>query len=315
MRPILRWNYPRSIPPADFIGSLSTQLYAKSTHFLLELVQNADDNIYECKRPTLSFSYKPGSLRIDCNEVGLTEANVEALCAVSRSTKSSKTRHGEHIGEKGIGFKSVFKAADVVWISSRDFTFKFDRVKSALGMVTPVWADFPEAIEAGCTSMYLQLSRDCDEQDLVRELMDFDPNLLIFLRRVEEINLRIVRPQIDHKQQEWQKTMRKTEETQHGKTVVMILDGKHKLQYLIRSHVVSGLPPERKRPNWSETKILLGFPVLDLSQGHPQLPLQNVYSFLPIRNYGLKVAWFCMHRLSSMLVLTSFRFSYKVTSS
>lgn len=117
---------------------MSSQLYAKSTHFLLELVQNADDNVYECNKPALSFSYKPGSLRIDCNDVRLSEANVEALYAVNRSTKSGKTRHGEQISKKGIGFKSYFKATNMVWISSRDFRFKLNKAKSPLSMVIPV---------------------------------------------------------------------------------------------------------------------------------------------------------------------------------
>lgn len=102
----------------------------------------------------MSFSYRPGSLRIDCNEVGFTAKNVEAICAINRSTKSGKTSYGEYIGEKGIGFKSVFKAADVVWISSREFTFKFDKTKP-LGMVSPIWAEFPEATQPGCTSIVL----------------------------------------------------------------------------------------------------------------------------------------------------------------
>jgi hypothetical protein len=192
-------------PPGN---SLSSQLYAKSTHFLLELVQNADDNTYECQRPTLSFSYKPGSLRIDCNEVGFQAANVEALCAINRSTKSGKTSHGEQIGEKGIGFKSVFKAADVVWISSREYTFKFDKSKSPLGMVTPIWSSFPEPTLPGCTSTYLQLSESYDEETVVNELLTFDINLLIFLRRIDEINLRVVR----EGQQVWERRIWKTKE-------------------------------------------------------------------------------------------------------
>ncbi len=40
------------------------------------------------------------------NEQGFTEANVRALCAINNSTK--KGIQG-YIGQKGIGFKSVFK--------------------------------------------------------------------------------------------------------------------------------------------------------------------------------------------------------------
>ena len=46
----------------------------KDTHFLLELIQNADDNSHDCGNPTLSFTYKPGCLRIDVMKSALTPA-------------------------------------------------------------------------------------------------------------------------------------------------------------------------------------------------------------------------------------------------
>lgn len=263
--------------------SLSSQLYAKSTHFLLELIQNADDNTYNCPSPTLSFSYKPGSLRIDCNEVGFTGENVEAICAISRSTKSGKTSDGEHIGEKGIGFKSVFKAADVVWISSGAFTFKFDKTKF-LGMVAPIWTDFPEPTRPGCTSIYLQLSKVYEEETLIHELLTFDTNLLIFLRRIKEINIRVTR----RDEQVWEKKIGKIETRQDADRVTVLHAGETTFQYLIRTHVIKNLPKEHKRLNWPQTKILLAFPIAEFPE-QPRFTPQNVYAFLPIRNYGLKV--------------------------
>lgn len=270
---------------ADILSSHSSQLYAKSTHFIQELVQNADDNIYpEGRRPTISFTYKPGKLRIDCNEVGFTAANVEAICAVSQSTKSGKAHHGEHIGEKGIGFKSVFKAADVVWISSRDFSFKFDTTESPLGMVKPEWADFPEPTRPDCTSMLLELSESSNQDILVRGLLAFDANLLMFLRRIEEISIQVDQPG----RESWEKRIWKTRDDRGEIGVVNLHDGSDNLQYLIQAHNVKNLPAEEKRPDWSETSILLAFPVVEAAQ-EPRLLLQNVYAFLPIRNYGFKV--------------------------
>jgi hypothetical protein len=232
----------------------------------------------------LSFSYKPGSLRIDCNEVGFTAENVEAICAISRSTNSGKTQDGEYIGEKGIGFKSVFKAADVVWISSREFTFKFDKNKF-LGMVAPVWEDFPEPTLLGFTSIYLQLSKEYEEKTLIRELLTFDTNLLIFLRRIEEINIGV-----DRQEQEiWQKKIRKIESPQGADRLAVLRAGESTYQYLIRTHIIKDLPHERRRPDWPHTKILLAFPTAGSPEQQPQLVPQNVYAFLPIRNYGLKV--------------------------
>lgn len=276
--------------------SLSSQLYEKSTHFLLELIQNADDNTYNCPSPTLSFSYKPGSLRIDCNEVGFTAENVEAICAISRSTKSGKTSYGEYIVEKGIGFKSVFKAADVVWISSREFTFKFDKTKF-LGMVAPIWADFPETTRPECTSIYLQLSKDYEEETLIHELLTFDTNLLIFLRRIEEINIRVTR----RDEQVWEKKIRKTESRQGADRVTVLHAGESTFPYLIRTHVIKDLPNEHKRPNWPQTKILLAFPTAELPEQPRPIP-QNVYAFLPIRNYGLKVTRPCLPASCLMII-------------
>jgi hypothetical protein len=231
----------------------------------------------------LSFSYRPGSLRIDCNEEGFTAENVEAICAISRSTKSGKTSHGEYIGEKGIGFKSVFKAADVVWISSREFTFKFDKTKF-LGMVIPIWADFPEPVQPGWTSIYLQLSKEYEEETLIQELLSFDNNLLIFLRRIEMISVRVSRQD----EQVWEKTIQKTETCQGDNRVTILQVGDSTFQYLIRTHIIKDLPKEQKRPNWPQTKLLLAFPTADFPE-QPCLAPQKVYAFLPIRNFGLKV--------------------------
>ncbi|KAK4123606.1 hypothetical protein N657DRAFT_633852 [Parathielavia appendiculata] len=157
------------------------RLYAKSTHFLLEIIQNADDNNYNCPTPTLRFSYRPGSLRIDCNEAGFTEEKVEAICAINRSTKSGKTSYGEHIGEKGIGFKSVFRVADVVWISSGAFRFKLDKTSA-----------FRFKLDKTKRLGILQLTRGAEGEVLMHELLSFDVNLLIFLRRIQEISICVV---------------------------------------------------------------------------------------------------------------------------
>jgi hypothetical protein len=249
----------------------------------LELIQNADDNTYNCPIPTLSFSYRPGSLRIDCNEVGFTAENVDAICAIGRSTKSGKTSDGEYIGEKGIGFKSVFKAADVVWISSSAFTFKFDRTKF-LGMVTPVWEEFPEATQPGHTSIYLKLSNGYEEDTLMKELLAFDINILIFLRHIREISIRVsCGDDLACETRLW-----KTESQQASDRVVILHARETTSRYLIRTHTIKDLPKELKRLNWSQTKILLAFPITGFTE-QPRLESQSVYAFLPIRDYGFKV--------------------------
>jgi hypothetical protein len=262
---------------------LSDQLYNKSTHFLLELLQNADDNTFNCKTPIVNFTYRPGSLRVDCNEVGFSEQNVRALCTIGESTKAGVNRSTRYIGEKGIGFKSFFKAADVVWISSRHFSFKLDR-NQELGMIAPLWNDFPKEPIPGYTSFYLKLAADYDEAELVRDIRSLDSNLLIFLRRIREINLRITTSD-DYT---WSARLTRND-TWDGKNLFTVLSrGDSATRYLVRKHVVIHNTPEKKRPSCSESEMLLAFPDFNCFN-KTQITSQSVYAFLPIRDFGFKV--------------------------
>ncbi|WIA32564.1 hypothetical protein OEZ86_003378 [Tetradesmus obliquus] len=89
---------------------LSQELYSSSSHFVLELVQNADDNRYPpAAVPALEFLLLPNFIAALNNEAGLSAADLAALCDIGASTKLEQ----RWIGYKGIGFKSVFKATDV----------------------------------------------------------------------------------------------------------------------------------------------------------------------------------------------------------
>lgn len=77
-------------------------------------------------------------LRTDCNEVGFTLKQLDALTRVSRSTKKTIADGSKgYISEKGIGFKSVFKVADVVHIARSFYEFKLDR-NEPVGMILPI---------------------------------------------------------------------------------------------------------------------------------------------------------------------------------
>lgn len=76
-------------------------------HVLLQ-VQNADDNIYpENVEPTLIFILQETGIIVLNNERGFSSKNIRALCDVGNSTK--KGSGTGYIGQKGIGFKSVFR--------------------------------------------------------------------------------------------------------------------------------------------------------------------------------------------------------------
>lgn len=137
------------------IKRLSLELYSKDTHFVLELIQNADDNSYPgivetgtgkpeaweglagATPPSLKFVVGEDSILVLNNEVGFTESNIRAICDVGKSTKGAH-RSG-YIGQKGIGFKSVFRITDNPSIHSNGFHIHFDATSDAIGFILPHW--------------------------------------------------------------------------------------------------------------------------------------------------------------------------------
>ncbi|KAI3688634.1 hypothetical protein L2E82_46359 [Cichorium intybus] len=95
------------------VKNLSAELYAKDVHFLMELIQNAEDNEYpEGIDPSLEFvitskditnTGAPATLLVFNNEKGFLPNNIESLCSVGRSTKKGLRKNG-YIGEKGTMF-------------------------------------------------------------------------------------------------------------------------------------------------------------------------------------------------------------------
>ncbi|KAL2408478.1 hypothetical protein ABEF93_003919 [Exophiala dermatitidis] len=261
------------------LHTLADELYHKSTHFLLELIQNADDNEYLVAEPEITLTYKDRRLRIDCNERGFSPQNVEAICRVGSSTKAGQDRASSYVGEKGIGFKSVFKAADIVWISSNSYTFKFDK-RNVLGMIAPIWEAFPEPTDPSWTSMLLQLSPGYEEKQLLHDLKTFDPRMLIFLRRLKKVKIVIHRAG-----PVWQTTLTKKLQRNDQETAIELTQDHKTLRYMVSSYLAENLPAEPKRPGARSSQIMLAFPDCN---GAEAIESQKVYAFLPVRDYGFK---------------------------
>ncbi|KAJ6672190.1 ATP/DNA BINDING PROTEIN-RELATED [Salix viminalis] len=95
---------------------LSAELYAKDVHFLMELIQNAEDNEYlEGVDPSLEFvltsrditnTGAPATLLVFNNEKGFSAENINSICAVGNSTKKGNRKRG-YIGEKGAFFLAL----------------------------------------------------------------------------------------------------------------------------------------------------------------------------------------------------------------
>ena len=87
------------------LEKLSEDLYSEQGHFVLELIQNADDNAYppDCL-PTLRFVLSDQRILVCNNEIGFQPENVDAICDIGASTKGKhKEGYAGHKGEHALG--------------------------------------------------------------------------------------------------------------------------------------------------------------------------------------------------------------------
>ncbi|KZP08811.1 hypothetical protein FIBSPDRAFT_900968 [Athelia psychrophila] len=270
----------------------SDELYSKSTHFLLELIQNADDNTYAPSvLPELCLTLVRDSngdaiMGVQCNEVGFRAEDVVAICKVGASTKKNVEGYIGHVlvkGEKGIGFKSVFRVADVVHIASGDYKFKLDR-REELGMITPIWDDSSPARHAtpGWTAFVLELSKSEDPKEIAARLVELSSSLLLFLRRLRSLSISIGLddPVLDRaiviKCIEAENQVVQVQKTENG------IISSH--QYFMTKETISTFAEDPRRQGVSKSEIVLAFPVGDA--GKPHISPQTVHAFLPLRDYG-----------------------------
>lgn len=264
---------------------------------MFELIQNAEDNDYtraEAGReePFLIFRLHPDKIIIDSNEDGFMEANVRAICSTGESTKNVSKGY---IGEKGIGFKSVFKVASKVHIQSEPFSFFFEhrRGDGGLGMVTPIFENHHEIPSNIYTRMTLILANPSEAPKLVQDFDNLPDTLLLFLSKLRRIT--ITRSDaLGHASE--MTYSKQVELMQHRATLtkLSVSNGvgdasRHRevTTYQIRSRLLKTLPPHHARLHSNEAEVVLAFP-LD-RQSVPIIQQQHVFAFLPIRQVGFSV--------------------------
>ncbi|MFP3743056.1 DUF3883 domain-containing protein [Achromobacter sp. SIMBA_011] len=266
----------------SLLETVAQDLNSKESHFLLELVQNADDNEYaEGVAPTLAFRLTPEELVAFNNELGFLEKNVRALCSAGESSKKNKIGY---IGEKGIGFKSVFKVTDSPEIHSNGYHFKFDitNPEDSLGYVVPHWvSDRADANQGGTTVVLPARPGHLFAPTL---LSDISPTLLLFLTKLRDVQIersggssRFTRDDVDSVS-----TLTVTTNTRGGHESSEVTTYLRTRFGLDMSKIV-----EPKRENVAQTEIVLAFPMDEDGAAQPAEGCQT-YAFLPIREFGFK---------------------------
>ncbi|KAK1503613.1 hypothetical protein CABS01_09002 [Colletotrichum abscissum] len=293
------------------ILTLAKNLNTSHARFVFELLQNADDNKFVAANsrgvePFVKFSVYRERIKIECNEDGFTYHDLKAICAIGQSSKNRS--HG-YIGEKGIGFKSVFMAAYKVNILSNDFSFSFTHRKgdSGLGMVTPIWEpDFIPQCEQASSSITLHLHQYDDtslseaarqREEINREFENLPITVLLFLRNLRRIEIQFHDDNdTETKRVEYsfstsssstliERVWLSDRESSSGETV--------QRKHHVTRQVIQDAPPNENRELSegngradAETEVILAFPLTD--DYTPIIDNQPVFAFLPMMPLGFK---------------------------
>lgn len=175
---------------AALIKALAERLYTERTqHFFLELLQNADDNRYSSDvEPTIEFEYQgEDTLIIRNNELGFSAEDVYSITTAALSTKYL-VDDSAYIGEKGIGFKSVFAVADEVEIHSNGYHFALKNGE----YIIPYWIEEPyDQLSNTEIVLHLKPGRQMRQMiaDNLRELSRQTLGMILFLHKLKCIRI------------------------------------------------------------------------------------------------------------------------------
>ena len=198
-----------------------------------------------------------------------------------------------YIGQKGIGFKSVFKVTRTPQIHSRNFHFQFCAPQAAqsqdlhsLSYIIPAPLPIPEGWDprAG-TRVVLPLDRgEIDMQQLRQNLFDVQASLLLFLNRLTRI-------EVLDSQSAGGGCTRKIRKRVLADGLVEVEEVRGELvsrtSWVLVDRVLE--PAEHaRRPGIDLTKLSIAIPLLSASSRGGPLPPRDVYAFLPLRSYGFK---------------------------
>jgi anti-sigma regulatory factor (Ser/Thr protein kinase) len=262
--------------------SISRDIYSSIDRVVLELIQNADDAKYsyaedEKCTPYLKFILFPGKVILEYNEDGFTIDDVNRICDISQSNKGE-----DEIGEKGIGFKSVFMIASKVHIESKEYSFSFRVCEGGnnMQMFTPEYEASDNPPDGYTRITLTLLEEQCVRAEALQKFRKLPTTPLLFLRHIKKLS--IVEPGA-------QSPVITTTYEEFHQRGVLTRDGhsepdvKH---FHIFRQVFAEIPTEGKKRKNTNAEVKLAFP---FTPDHkPLIEKQpDVFARLPINSAGV----------------------------
>lgn len=263
------------------------QLYTDRSHFVYELLQNAEDAEATC----VEFIQYPDRLEVMHDGKPFTSANLQGLCDIG---KSDKIDNLNQIGEFGVGFKSVFGICDTVLLYSKPKNFRTDPPEGVVPFAVEI-IDFttPKDIEPAyvgypyTTKFVFPYTvgktfsgfKSISELNVVlsRKLQNLGITTLLFMKNLELIKYQI---KLDDNVIEGQYLLEKEEINEHCSLVSAL--GVSETQQSEKMEEFSYLKFSKKIDASSSRTVDIAFPVIVDSKGNyecqkPNDPFISVY--------------------------------------
>lgn len=156
--------------------------YDDRTHFIFELLQNAEDALgrrgaWNGPR-RVTFGLSPGALRLSHFGRPFDEADVRGICGIAESTKDQFS-----IGRFGIGFKSVYTFTDRPEIHSGEEDFAVENYVQPKRVARTARANDETQIV-----LPLKPEDSTAQNEITSGFKRLGPSALLFLHHIDEIN-------------------------------------------------------------------------------------------------------------------------------
>lgn len=161
---------------------LLSDRYDERTHFIFELLQNAEDALQRLNKPSrsraVSFNLERDTLQVSHYGDPFSEPDVRGICGIDESTKKIN-----EIGRFGIGFKSVYAFTDQPEIHSGAEDFAIEE------FVRPIAANkIQRDVDKTVILIPFKESTDSAYDEIYSALLHIGAPALRFLRQIDEIS-------------------------------------------------------------------------------------------------------------------------------
>ena len=246
---------PRDVSQANAERLLSQQVYTDPGHFLLELLQNADD----AGASHFSVEFATTSLTVRHNGAPFDFRDLVGVLSIGQTTKRST-----QIGYFGVGFKSVYEVTDRPRLYSGHFAFEIADIS------------VPRALgdgegEQGETVLVLPLKPGLNADDYWRKAMEIDPAILLSLPHLRRLVWNGPRGVVEM-----------TLEQQDDLCLLCHHGGQSRYLRWLGEYQHQGERPAGKP---AKAQVMVAIPLSDRGepQHSPETLATSLYSFLPIQ--------------------------------